>query len=167
MRTNISRYTTMFSDFPWPSNAPIFPNQRAVYHYLQNYVEHFGLANYIQLGSCVTQVKKKGKRWKVSWKNRGRTLHKEVDFVIVPSGIFSKPFIPDIKGIDEFKGTILHSKDYKSPSSCVNKRVVVVGVAPWKGKNCTLRILSVSSSSSIKHASPLLPQFSLGAYIPV
>ena len=41
------------------------------------------------------------------------------------------------------------------------------GVTPWRGKNCPLRILSVSSSSSIKHASPLLPQFTLGAYIPV
>ena len=127
LRTNISRYTTMFSDFPWPPNSDIFPNQQDVYSYINSYVEKFELKKYIQFGCKVIEVKRKDNIWRVVWKKDKKTFYKDVKYIIIASGIFSKPFIPKIKGINKYKGTILHSKDYKLPESFANQRIVVVG----------------------------------------
>ena len=42
---------------------------------------------------------------------------------------YSVPYIPEIKGIEEFKGLVQHSKVYRSPESYRNLRVVVLGAA--------------------------------------
>jgi cation diffusion facilitator CzcD-associated flavoprotein CzcO len=51
------------------------------------------------------------------------------DSVVVATGIYTKPYIPDIPGRDKFTGTLLHSKDYKTPKDFESKRVMVVGGA--------------------------------------
>ena len=43
MHSNSSRYSVMFSDFGWPSNANIIPSGKDVYNYLIAYIEHFKL----------------------------------------------------------------------------------------------------------------------------
>jgi putative flavoprotein involved in K+ transport len=47
--------------------------------------------------------------------------------VVSATGSFNNPFIPEIKGIENFKGQILHSSQYESPSQFENKRVAIVG----------------------------------------
>jgi cation diffusion facilitator CzcD-associated flavoprotein CzcO len=47
--------------------------------------------------------------------------------VVSATGSFNNPIIPAIKGIQNFKGQILHSSQYESPSPFENKRVAIVG----------------------------------------
>lgn len=47
--------------------------------------------------------------------------------VVSATGSFNNPIIPEIKGVQDFKGQILHSSLYESPSQFKNKRVAVVG----------------------------------------
>ena len=129
MLTNSSRYTTMFSDFPWKANTDYFPNQQDVYNYLNDYATHFQLHRYVRLNSEVIQVKSSQKKWLVSWVEAGKKQQEKFDFVIVASGMFSKPYLPKLKGISEFKGKIIHSRDYKIPEEFNHKRVVVIGGA--------------------------------------
>jgi cation diffusion facilitator CzcD-associated flavoprotein CzcO len=42
---------------------------------------------------------------------------------------YSVPYIPEIKGIEEFKGFVQHSKVYRSADAYRNLRVVVLGAA--------------------------------------
>ena len=42
-------------------------------------------------------------------------------------GLASFPFIPTIKGIEVFKGDIIHSIDYKNPEPYRNKSVLIIG----------------------------------------
>jgi predicted membrane channel-forming protein YqfA (hemolysin III family) len=42
---------------------------------------------------------------------------------------YSVPHVPEIKGIEEFKGLVQHSKVYRSAESYRNLRVVVLGAA--------------------------------------
>ena len=42
---------------------------------------------------------------------------------------YSVPYIPEIKGIEEFKGLVQHSKVYRSAEPYRNLRVVVLGAA--------------------------------------
>jgi putative flavoprotein involved in K+ transport len=47
--------------------------------------------------------------------------------VVSATGSFNNPFIPQYKGVEIFKGQVLHSAEYDSPSQFVNKRVAIVG----------------------------------------
>lgn len=47
--------------------------------------------------------------------------------VVSATGSFNNPIIPEIKGVQNFKGQILHSSQYESPSQFENMRVAVVG----------------------------------------
>jgi len=127
MRTNTSRFNAMFSDFQWPADTPDFPNNQAVHGYLMDYVAHFDLNKYIHFNSEVLHIKQQHKKWQTTWKEGSKKLKQEFDFVIVATGMFSKPYLPALKGSDEFKGEIIHSKDHKDPASFANKRVVIVG----------------------------------------
>ena len=129
MITNSSRYTTMFSDFPWQPGTADFPNQRDVHNYLVAYADKFGITKNIHLESEVLHVKRAQKKWQVTWKEAGKKKQQKFDFVIVATGMFSKPYMPHLKGMEEFKGKIIHSKDYKSPEAFEHKRVVIVGGA--------------------------------------
>jgi len=47
--------------------------------------------------------------------------------VVSATGSFSNPFVPEFKGIELFKGLMLHSSKYESPEQFENKRVAIVG----------------------------------------
>ena len=53
------------------------------------------------------------------------------DAVIIASGHFSVPFVPQVAGIDIwdriYPGSILHSKFYRRPEAYTDKKVIVVG----------------------------------------
>ncbi len=130
MQTNISRYTCMFSDFEWKEGTPDFPTQKEFEEYLFNYATTFKIHPHVYLNSNVTKIFQSHlKKWKVEWVNNGFSVTKDFDYVIVCTGIFSKAAIPNIPGINSFKGHICHSKEFKKPDIFQNKSVVVIGNA--------------------------------------
>ena len=55
MRTNTSRTTTAFSDFPLGPGVATFPRAEQVQAYLHEYSEHFGVAQRVLTGARVTR----------------------------------------------------------------------------------------------------------------
>ena len=49
---------------------------------------------------------------------------------MVATGPFREAIIPDIPGMKEFRGSIIHAKDFRLKSTLAGKRVVVVGNFP-------------------------------------
>lgn len=47
--------------------------------------------------------------------------------VVNATGVFTNPVIPALPGLDQFKGTILHSSEYVSPEKFKGQTVAVVG----------------------------------------
>jgi dimethylaniline monooxygenase (N-oxide forming) len=57
MRTNISKFTTVFGDTNYPEDtSELFPNSSSVQKYLNDYVDKFELRNYIQFHTEVVSV---------------------------------------------------------------------------------------------------------------
>jgi hypothetical protein len=68
MHTNVSKYSVMFGDFPWPKDSNVIPSAADVYNYLLNYIRHFKLEKYFRLNSHVTSVRQlPNKKWEVNW----------------------------------------------------------------------------------------------------
>ncbi|OLN81969.1 Thiol-specific monooxygenase 6 [Colletotrichum chlorophyti] len=135
LETNIPHTLMNYSDMKFPSKASLFPPHQVVKKYLEDYAEE--LKPIISLSTQVLSVKKAVKGTQVCWDVETRDLRKDktskaqFDAVLVASGHYNDPFIPDIPGLADFDkahpGTISHSKFYRNPSQYENKKVIVVG----------------------------------------
>lgn len=129
LRTNTSRFTCMFSDFPWKEGSELNPNQRQMFEYIHDYAQYFNLRQFIQFNTQVLKVSQHQNEWGIEYKNQSGIHQRNFQFVIVATGIFSKPKYPNIPGLADFKGQVIHSRDYKSPEYFQDKNVLVLGGA--------------------------------------
>eukprot|EP01132_Coremiostelium_polycephalum_P005746 gene5746-7148_t len=130
LKTFISKYMFMFSDFPFKKNVPLYPNTVEVYQYLQDYINHNNLYNHFKFNSTVLDVRQtKNDKWVVEWTENGKVNRKRYEFVIIASGFFSEPTssTESLKEIENFTGGISFGNDYKNSESFKGKRVAVVG----------------------------------------
>lgn len=125
---NNSRFSSCFSDFPWDENAEDFPNAKEVYDYLCNYADHHHLYDDTKLNCNVTKIKRLNDQWSVEWIRDNKYLETALfDSVVICSGMYSKGYIPQIQGLETFKGRLIHSEDYKKPDSFTGRKVAVIG----------------------------------------
>lgn len=129
MKTNLSKYSCYFSDFPWDDSAPDFLSQSQINQYLCEYFAHFKLDKYTHFNNTVEKIEKNSSKWTVTSSHQGNVKSEEFDFVIIASGVFTKPYYPPIPGRELFKGQVLHSGDYKSCDAVKGDNVIVVGGA--------------------------------------
>lgn len=129
LRTNTSREITAFSDFPFAAGLPYFPPRSAVEAYLEGYADAFDLRSLIRFGCSVRGVEPAtAGGWRLTSVDRGRESIEAFDAVIVCSGIFRQPLIPEVPGLGGFPGQVLHSIDYRVPEPFAGRHVLVVGI---------------------------------------
>jgi indole-3-pyruvate monooxygenase len=70
-----------------------------------------------------------GKKWNVETKNTQEdTLEVYTsNYLVVATGENSEGYIPNVPGLSNFEGEVVHSKYYKSGSKYESKKVLVVG----------------------------------------
>lgn len=126
---NSSRYRSAWSDFPFPTTTDDFPTWQQMYQYLNDYCDHFDLRQHIHLSTRVTGLFREGDKWIVEATLDGASPQRHsFDRVLVASGSFVKPKIPQFPGIEKFEGTTVHAIDFKHPENYKNKKVLIVGV---------------------------------------
>ena len=114
MRTNTSRAMTAFSDFPAPAGHALHPLASQIHAYLGAYADAFGVTERIRFGSRVSEV---GPGWRVDGE--------PFDAVVVASGRFSKPQVPEALGA--FSGQLLHAFDYPGAEAVAGRPTLVYG----------------------------------------
>jgi len=134
MQANLSKFSCMFSDFPWPSDieATTFPSQQQVRAYLDAYINEFNLTDYIQFNTTVTNVKlmthNDKHAWIVNYQHADGAVETDIfDAVVVATGIFSKPKFPEKFVTND--ASIIHANSYQSREAFAGKRVIIVGGA--------------------------------------
>ncbi|KAJ5158400.1 FAD-dependent pyridine nucleotide-disulfide oxidoreductase [Penicillium coprophilum] len=155
MRTNLSRFTVAFSDLAWesviPDDPPIFPQATQVGEYLACYAEQYVPTHVLRLGCRVIRTIRKVEdgnvKWNVQWVQESAeeshsesgllddaVLSEEFDLIVIASGFFAQQYIPNIPGIKQFQGQIIHSSSLHSEraqlpfdNTNANGQVVVIG----------------------------------------
>ena len=131
-RLTSSPLVTSFSDFP-PWGPDDDPAHRHWSHseyvgYLDRYVAQFALGERIRFGCEVRQLDRLADgQWRLFFDEQGSEKSLEVDAVAICTGLHSKPHIPGLKGLSEFRGEVLHSAHYKDQSDIKGKTAVFVG----------------------------------------
>lgn len=108
----------------FPGAPGHYPSRDEVVRYLEQYAELFQLP--IRHGVQVTRVEQQGQGLLITASNGQRFSARAV---IVASGAFSRPYIPNIAGLESFSGTRVHSANYRNAEGFSGQRVVVIGAA--------------------------------------
>ena len=134
LETNIPHTLMAYTDQPFPSDIPLFPPHGVVRQYLHDYARD--LEPMLSLQTQVLSVRRAAAAASPSSGARGwevRVLdlqtHQErtapFDAVLIASGHYNDPFIPDIQGLAEFDGAypgcVSHSKFYRRPDEYAGK----------------------------------------------
>ncbi|GAG05078.1 unnamed protein product, partial [marine sediment metagenome] len=118
----------------------------------RSYAEEFGILEDIQPGAAVEQIEESSGGWDV--RIAGETQSRHYDGVVIANGHHDEPRLPEYPG--EFDGTLMHSRDYHSPSQLAGKRVLVVGAG-----NSACDIVN----DAIHHADEVMLSIRRGYYI--
>uniref|UniRef100_T1JB49 Flavin-containing monooxygenase n=1 Tax=Strigamia maritima TaxID=126957 RepID=T1JB49_STRMM len=130
---NSSKELSCYSDFPPPDHYPNFMHNSRLLEYLESYAVRFNLIPYINFNHAVTDITYADDyastgRWTVSVTYQDTILTDTFDAVMVCNGHHINPKMPTFPGMDEFKGTVAHSHNYKTGKKYEDMNVVVVGV---------------------------------------
>ncbi len=131
LEANTSHPMMAFSDFPFELGTPDFPSRRRVLAYLHAYADHFDLRPCLQFHTAVERViPEPDGAWRVDVSGAGgESASLRFDAVVVASGFYRRPYIPDFPGLEIFGGRVVHSAAYTGPEGYENARVVVVGAS--------------------------------------
>jgi trimethylamine monooxygenase len=124
-----------FADYSFEEHfgrpIPSYPPRAVLHDYIKGRIEKSGITHYIKLNHAVRWIDYDEAKQKfavtVMDLNSDKTSTSEFDYVIVASGHFSTPNVPEFPGIRGFPGRVLHSHDFRSADEFTGKRVLCVG----------------------------------------
>ncbi len=123
-----------FPDFPLPDEVPHFTPGPQFQQYLENFCDRIDIRDCLKLETSVKRISHAGDGWNIEVVADGKTENFAVDLVVVATGLYSEtPEMPDIDGMDEFQGAVLHNSQVKDIEQLRGRRVAVVGY----GKSAT------------------------------
>ena len=108
--------------YPLPAALPRYVTKDEFAAYLQDYAARFRLD--VRLGQEVTQVSPANGRWAV----KTTTDMWQVPVVVLATGKYDRPLIPDWPGREGYRGRLIHSDGYRSGSEYRGQDVLVVGL---------------------------------------
>ncbi|XHS79727.1 flavin-containing monooxygenase [Burkholderiaceae bacterium UC74_6] len=106
---------------PWPRSAPRYPSREQMVQYLEDYAAEHHIAP--RLGTAVQAIKREGERFAVE--TSAGVMRPR--FVIMATSYNGVPNLPELPGLDAFRGTAVHARDYKNAVPYKGKRTLVVG----------------------------------------
>ena len=143
-----------------PSDWPRYPARLQVVEYLERYAET--LDEPPRFGIEVTSVS----RGESGWITETTDGSFRSDNVIIATGYTRVPVRPVWPGMDEYRGTLLHSSEYKNGQAFEGRPVLVIG---FGNSACEIAIClhehGASPSMSVRSAVNVIPRDILG--IPV
>ncbi len=115
-----------FSFEPKADWSKLFSPQPEILEYLKGVTEKYGLRRYIRFGSLSDRATWDDSeyRWHVFTESGQEYV---TQFVISGVGALHIPRLPDIEGIDEFRGAAFHSAQWDHTVDLTGKRVAVIG----------------------------------------
>jgi len=161
--TNLPRAMSSFSDFPFPDEYSMYLSAGRYCEYFQLYADNFGLYKHIKFQHKVVSIKPSvvvtedengdetpTDKWIVEYaKQNGDLETTQFDFVVVSSGYYTQPYVPEhVKSsINSFTGNIIHSQRFREGRDYENQTVLVYGLGNTGGRfiNTCLRNKFISS----------------------
>ncbi|KAE8370291.1 putative flavo protein [Aspergillus caelatus] len=129
---HLPHWADHFPYFPFPERWPTYTPAAKMGDWLEWYASALELTAWTD-SSVISTSKKPQGGWEITVERSTkegkytRTLHPKQ--VVLATSLAGVPFVPDIPGIEEFRGTVRHSTHHSSSRDWVGKKVLVVGTS--------------------------------------
>ncbi len=124
-----------FADYSFEEHfgrsIPSYPPRAVLLDYIMGRVEKSDVRKYVRFNTAVRWVEYSEQTTKftvtVMDHEKGRLESDEFDYVVVATGHFSTPNVPEFEGLDRFPGRVLHAHDFRDAAEFAGKRLLLVG----------------------------------------
>jgi cation diffusion facilitator CzcD-associated flavoprotein CzcO len=164
-----------FPRYPFPARYGSFPRGPEVQSYIKSFARDKGIYELIRFNTTVIGMTlPEGRRgWKVRFETHGQAeQEEEFDFVIVATGMYGAPYIPEYPDADQFQGEMMHAESFSQKEIAAGKKVIVVGGGK-SAIDCAVAASETAESSTLlfrevhwpvpRHLCNLVP-FKYGTY---
>ena len=124
-----------FADYTFEEHfgkaIPSYPPRAVLWDYIKGRVEKAKVRKWVRFCSPVRMVewlpKKKLFNVTVHDRVKDKMYVEQFDHVIVASGHFSTPYVPEFEGVRSFNGRVMHAHDFRDAMEFKDKDVLIVG----------------------------------------
>ena len=110
-----------------------YPPRAVLFDYIEGRVKKAGIRDWIRFNTVVRHVTYDDASGKFSITvhdyTKDEEYSEEFDHVVVASGHFSTPNVPDFEGFDTFNGRILHAHDFRDAVEFKDKNLLLIGTS--------------------------------------
>jgi cation diffusion facilitator CzcD-associated flavoprotein CzcO len=140
-----------------PPNYPAYPSRAQMVDYLEAYAARFDIQP--AFNTIVSNVRRDGAQWRAV--TAGGEMSAPV--LVAATGIADAPYRPEWPGSDDYRGSVIHSSDYRNPQPYAGKRVLVVGFGNSGGEIALdLANAGVDVALAVRSPVQILPRDLLG-----
>lgn len=167
LKLHLPKQFCQLPQLPFPKDFPEYPTKRQFIEYLENYAKHFDINP--QFNECVQSARydEISGFWRVKTVSSSRSARTELEYMcrwlIVATGENAECVMPEIEGLGEFGGDVMHVCEYKSGQKFRGKKVVVVGCGN-SGMEVSLDLCNHNASPSmvVRSSVSICKQYFLG-----
>ncbi len=115
------------------TNIASYPPRAVLFDYIKGRVERAGVRDWIRFRSPVRRVEycEDDDNFRVVAEDlvSGSETDENFDHVVVASGHFSTPNVPEFEGFDTFNGRILHAHDFRDAREFIDQDILIIGTS--------------------------------------
>ncbi|KAL4571934.1 hypothetical protein LXL04_018702 [Taraxacum kok-saghyz] len=116
---------------PFPEEYPEYPTKKQFITYLENYAQKFDIKPQFNESVQSAKYDEACHLWRVVTVSTTGSTRSETEYIcqmlVVATGENAEGVVPEIDGLKDFSGEVIHAKDYKSGEKYNGKKVLVVG----------------------------------------
>lgn len=112
---------------PFPESWPTYIPKDKLADWLEAYAESMELNVWTETGLTDASFDDETRTWTATLDRAGAERVVRPRHIVIATGVSGIPHIPDIPGLQDFAGTVLHSSAYTDGSAWAGKRVIVYG----------------------------------------
>lgn len=167
LKLHLPKQFCQLPKLPFPEDFPEYPCKKQFIEYLESYAKKFEINP--RFNECVQSARydETSGLWRVKTVSNMASTRTEVEYIcrwlVVATGENAECVTPDIEGLAEFGGDVMHVCDYKSGEKFKGKKVLVVGCGN-SGMEVSLDLSNHSASPSmvVRSSVHVLPREILG-----
>ena len=119
-----------FTGMPFPDSFPEYLPKDVLANWFEAYVQTMQVNYWTSTEFLGGEYDDASGLWRVAIRQADGSdrVMRPRHVIVATGGVGGRPNIPHLDGIDEFRGAVMHSKDFRSGGDYAGKRVLVVGV---------------------------------------
>ncbi|KAI3749584.1 hypothetical protein L2E82_20198 [Cichorium intybus] len=116
---------------PFSEEYPEYPTKKQFITYLESYAKKFNIKPKFNESVQSAKYDRTCGVWRVKTVSTTGSIPSVTEYIcqmlVVATGENAEGVVPEIEGLQEFSGEVIHAKDYKSGEKYTGKKVLVVG----------------------------------------